>query len=925
MSLLPIATIVIGGGWPGWGLLATLETRLADVIAISPLLLTAAGLLVAGAIGVLATRRLLRGREDAPLARLTAPLGLMVGTIILGSVISIWVTHRAFNRELARTSVEETKRHLPVVLGRQEDRLFSALQTIAGAPTFLEALEGQQVEVLRADWQSVYDAMAQARAIDDFVVYGPEGNCLLHFGPERRAAVARDNPVLAEAVEAGLPAQGIGRDSSGSFAFKAVQPILTISGVAGYVEMTKGLGEALRAFHRHPAVELAIILRPAHPPDRGQTRSGTDSGADLQERLAYFSGGELTPELVSVMGSVGDSGVVPGDAVARESWQDAQGHWLYGTAPLRGIDGRVFAHLLVMRDFSSEVASQHRSLVILVLAATVSLGMLLGFFRMVMRRADRVLSEQRLSARIASERFKALFEHSISGIAVHEILFGPDGQALDYQYIDANPAFEEHSGLSVSKVRGRRVTEILPEEALPPFIETYGEVVRSQTAISFQTYFEPLGRHFMIHAYPIGERFFATTFEDITASVQAEEALRESQERFRTLFEQSPVSILLLDPEDASVVDANRVACAFYGCSTVAELASKEIWTDPPYSRRDAVAWIARAKAEGPQSFEWCSFLPGGEPKWEQTQLSIVTIAGMKRAIAAGFEITNLKRVQHELRESNLRLSEATARAVILAEAAQAASLAKTQFLTNMSHEVRTPLNGIMGMVELLLESPLDAAQREYVETLQLSGLDMIRIVDDLLDISRIEAGKVQLESISFHPRVLVEEAVAPFLPQARRKHLQISTEVEAEVPATLQGDPTRLRQILTNLISNGIKFTERGRVTVRLTQDGVGPAGWRLRFAVRDTGIGIPEQKFPLLFLKFSQLDSSTTRRFGGTGLGLAIVKELVSLMKGQVGCESSGHPGEGSEFWFTVELPEACTDTQAALGLHGRETEAG
>ena len=286
---------------------------------------------------------------------------------------------------------------------------------------------------------------------------------------------------------------------------------------------------------------------------------------------------------------------------------------------------------------------------------------------------------------------------------------------------------------------------------------------------------------------------------------------------------------------------------------------------------------------------------------------SLLALNDGKHVLLAISDITDRKRQEIELTRSrdeledvNWRLEEATARASIMALRAYQASEAKSEFLANMSHEIRTPMNGIIGMTGLLLDTELTSEQHQYAEIARRSGETLLSLINDILDFSKIEARKLELEILDFDLPTTVEDAAEVFAPKAHEKGLELACLVDARVPPSLRGDPGRLRQILSNLVGNAVKFTERGEIAVRVSLDGADGDRTTVRFEVRDTGIGIAQDSLRALFSPFTQGDGSTTRKYGGTGLGLSISKELVELMEGRIGVESE--EGQGSTFWFTV-----------------------
>ena len=286
--------------------------------------------------------------------------------------------------------------------------------------------------------------------------------------------------------------------------------------------------------------------------------------------------------------------------------------------------------------------------------------------------------------------------------------------------------------------------------------------------------------------------------------------------------------------------------------------------------------------------YEWV--LPTGEPGWHMNACEAVRDEGgdVIGMIGMRQDITARKRAELAI--------------VAEREAAKAADEAKSHFLANMSHEIRTPLNGVLAMAQVMAGDALEDAQRARLDVVRQSGEDLLHIINDILDVSKIEAGKLELESIVFDPVQVLESALASFAALAQRKGVQLRLDIGDDARGLREGDPGRLRQIVNNYLSNALKFTAEG--DIRVGVQGVGTQGRDgLSVSVQDAGIGIPEAKMPMLFQKFSQVDASTTRQYGGTGLGLAICRQLASLMGGQVWAES--REGQGSTFHVTLALP--------------------
>ena len=389
---------------------------------------------------------------------------------------------------------------------------------------------------------------------------------------------------------------------------------------------------------------------------------------------------------------------------------------------------------------------------------------------------------------------------------------------------------------------------------------------------------------------------------DITDRKRAEQSLRESEERYRQVVENTTAIILRLDPRGV-IVFANERALRFFGYSAGELLGKHAVGTivpDVETSGRNLLAMVDEI-AENPDRFPANAnenIRKNGERVWvEWTNSGIYDADGrLKEFLSVGIDATERRKVEKQRAEAEQALSRAK-------EAAEAANVAKSQFLASMSHELRTPMNAILGMTDLALGEQLPANVRDYLQTSKDSADLLLELLNEILDFSRIEAGRFELESMSFGPRKVVEQVIKTLAVRADEKGLELVYEVTGDVPNTVVGDPLRLRQVLMNLVNNAIKFTPKGEVVVLTAVEQQTAEAVSLRFSVSDTGIGIAPEKLDTIFAPFTQADSSTTRRFGGTGLGLAISQRLVNLMGGLIQVESQ--PGKGSTFHFTITLP--------------------
>jgi two-component system, sensor histidine kinase and response regulator len=381
--------------------------------------------------------------------------------------------------------------------------------------------------------------------------------------------------------------------------------------------------------------------------------------------------------------------------------------------------------------------------------------------------------------------------------------------------------------------------------------------------------------------------------QEVADRQRAQEALRESEGRLRLILDSTAEAIFGTD-QDGRCTFCNPAtlrllgyenADAFLG-NCIHDLIHHSRRDGSPYPIEECIIRNALRSGEGLHSDQEVFWRQDGKSFPVEIWAYPIRKSGEAvGAVVTFLDITVRKRAQEALLEAK--------------EAAEAASRAKSEFLANMSHEIRTPMNGIIGMTELALETPLTDEQRDYLNLVKSSADSLLHIINDILDFSKIEAGKLELDSTEFKIRDLFRDTLSTLAVRADKKKTELTVRISPDLPRAVLGDPTRLRQLVVNLVGNSIKFTEQGTIHVNAEREPGGDAEVRLHISVADTGIGIPAEKQQLIFEPFSQADGSTTRQFGGTGLGLSISRQLVELMGGRIWLESE--VGKGSTFHFT------------------------
>ncbi len=793
-------------------------------------------------------------------------------------------------------------RELRIALKQQADGMAMTTRTIAADPSTRKAIRHGESEWLRLLWTDVFTTLRNENGVTSLSFFDKKRVCIVRLHKPGVHGDLIDRFTAKEAERTGKTYSGIEIGEDGTFSLRVVHPVYDNGVISGYLEMGRDIEETLDYMQNRFGARLALLVKKERLSrtlwEAELALKGGKGNWDSLSSHVFIHG--FNDRLPASLFPLLERNVAAEQLIMTKDTKFFDGrYWRISTSDLIGGSRNEGVTLLALIDFTKARQDFASMLLLGGIVTAVILSMLLALLYVLLRRTDDDILARQKELQEREENFRTFFETITDMIMVGT----PEGQLLF-----TNHAVQEKLGYAVEELAAMRILELHPAERRSEAEEIFAAMFRKDREsctlplIAKNGALVPVETRTWFGVWNGQESVFAIS-KDLTMEMEA-------RERFEQLFRHNP-SLMALStyPERrfADVYDAFTKTLGYSRGEIIGRTAA-DIGLLPNQQQQDALAeTLARdGRVHDIEMDVRCrnGNIINGLISGEQ-----ITSNGKNYFLTVLIDITRRKKAEEETRHArkeaeklNRDLEEQTMIARDLAFRAERANIAKSEFLANMSHEIRTPMNGVIGMTGLLLETTLDEEQTRYAEVIRASGESLLGLINDILDFSKIEAGKLDLEELDFDLSSLLDDFAATMAIRSHEKGLELICAADPEAPTLLGGDPGRLRQILTNLVGNAIKFTAEGEVVIRVSRVEENEEGVMLRFSVRDTGIGIPEDKISLLFDKFSQVDSSTSRKYGGTGLGLAISKLLTEMMGGVIGVESSY--GKGSEFWFTARL---------------------
>jgi PAS domain S-box-containing protein len=874
------------------------------------------------------------------LQRLMPPLVGMISVVVISFGLMLWWQQRQQLFQYIKSSDSDIFTELQKSLETSTDGLAVAAEAISHNEEIIAALRTRNAERLYALAAPMFSRLRDQHAITHFYFVDPSRTCILRVHEPLKKGDRIDRYTMKEAEKTGELSSGLELGSLGTLTERVVLPVREGGKLIGFIELGREIESVLKGIHIDAGNGIAVFIN-----KKFLQKDKWEEGMRLFRRDARW---ERFSTDVMVFSSFG---IFPREFNAALSsdtalngidvkWDDHP--WHVTSRPLEDASGRLVGSILLIQDITPEAGAVARFLSISGISIVVVFTALLGFLYVMLSKTDRNIRRREKELLLSREQYMLAVSGSNDGIWDWNILdnslyLSPIWKKMvgyeDYELPNTYETFEERLHPDDKLVYRNYLGRYLRNEISPFTVEfrlrhrdgrylwilAKGEVLRDKDGVAYR---------------------MAGSHSDITGRKMEQEELRRRSALQLVLMElaigfvnkpsielDNSINRALAIVGDYARVDRVYLFSYDFEKNTMsnthewcAQDISPEIRNLQDIPNETLPDWVASHRQgrivyiPDVQTLPKESALRGIlEPQGIRSLITLPMIYGEQCFGFVGFDSVRTLKTWEDDDVSLLRLlAELFTNAEVrhrhenaLVEArsiAEAANSAKSEFLANMSHEIRTPMNGVIGMTGLLLDTPLSQEQQGYALAVKSSAESLLGLINDILDFSKIEAGKLDLEILDFDLRKVMDDVASIMAVRAMDKKLEFICSLSPEISPYLKGDPGRISQVLNNLASNAIKFTQEGEVSVFATIDSESADEVWVRFSVKDTGIGIPEQKIARLFSSFTQLDASTTRKFGGTGLGLAISRKLVMLMGGEIGVTSNEK--NGSEFWFTIPL---------------------
>ena len=870
--------------------------------------------------------------------RLIPPLSALISIIIACLGFLLWQQHLQRLNEAVNHSETELSGAFQKSLDVSKDALGIVVESLMHDSDITDAMFAHDKKRLYSITSSLYEGLKRFYGISQLNFIDPRRVPILRVQNPSDSGGRIERFTLSEAERIGRSTNGIEVGPLGTFTLWVDVPVVVNNRLLGYIEVGKETESILKGIKLESGRGLAIFIN-----KKFLKRSDWDEGMKIFQRYAPWDRYQNNVLVFSSLGHFPQefNAVLSGaDAtVGIESDFDNRS-WRITSNPLKEASGRVVGKMILMQDISSYKWNVYRLIAIVGISLAVVFALFFGFLIVLLSRVDRSINRREKELILSREQYMLAVNGSNDGIwdwnlRDNTLYLSPRWKNMigydDHELPNLYATFED---------RLHPEDKPLYEAYLDRYLKAEIPVFRIEFRLRHRngSYIWILGKGEALRDKDGVPYRMAGSHSDISAGKRVNEEIRH-RSAFQMLLIELAISFVNkpLDDLDNSINRVLALVGEFSGVDRVylfhydyehETMSNTHEWCasgiaadiqnlqDVPYKellewvsihRRGEVVYIPDVKELKEDSI----FRAGLEVKgikslitiplnYAEECLGFVGFSSVRELKTWGDEEIALLRILAEL-ITNAEIRHRNETALVNARfVAETANRAKSEFLANMSHEIRTPMNGVIGMTGLLLDTSLNAEQREYAQAVLSSAESLLNLINDILDFSKIEAGKLDLELLDFDLRKILDDFAAIMALRAAEKKLTLTCTLSPDVNHLLRGDPGRLCQVLNNLAGNAIKFTHQGEVSVNVGVVSCSDDETLLRFSVKDTGIGIPRQKINILFSSFTQVDASTTRRFGGTGLGLAICRQLVQLMGGEIGVNSLEN--KGSEFWFII-----------------------